>query len=1179
MLKSLLNYWSVQDSFQKITANINEHSDYHATVAGLDGSARNYFMAALAQFCHKPTLVVAADLSRAESIFADLQLFFPGPVKMLPPREFYINSEVISRSGEYQQMRMQFLEWLQTRGEGLYVAPLAALITKAIPPDLWFELVINVSPGQKVNRQELIAKLIERSYERVMLVETGGQFSARGEIIDIFPAGRQEPLRLELFEDRVESIRSFDPATQRSTEKLQEAAILPARELVLPAEVYSSGEKAIGLSLGKTLSGLRRRDVNDRIAILKKQVSRHLERLAQPDGLDLLGSYFPFFYGDGASVIDYLPADFLVIVEEPSAITGNGKKLHQEFENHLSDAILDGAILAPGKKLLWPEDKVLSRLPCPLVGCALFPEAGSFYRKADPYIFESKSVPHYHGQWDLFISDFSGWQKEGHSIYLVAGSEERGRGLLNLIADHGLATGDIGIGISEALLSLPVFSGALEEGFIVPSLQLVVIAEQNLLPKRRKKRRIRQDDGVRLSDYRELSVGDYVVHEQHGIGKYNGLITLEISGIKRDYLHLRYRGTDKLYIPVEQVDLIQKYAGGEGPAPRLHSLGGGEWQRLKRRVNRSVEELARELLALYASRQTVEGYSFGPDHPWQQEFEDQFPYEETVDQLKAVSDVKADLEKNNPMDRLICGDVGYGKTEVAMRAAFKVITEEKQVAVLVPTTVLSQQHYRTFQERFGGFPVRVAQLSRFVPAAKQKELIKDISAGKVDIIIGTHRLLSSDIRFRDLGLLVIDEEQRFGVRQKEKMKRLRLEVDTLAMTATPIPRTLHLSLTGARDLSIIDTPPEDRYPIQTYVLEYSENMVREAIARELNRGGQVYFVFNRVDRIDSFAERIRKLFPEASIAVGHGQLPEKDLERIMIDFQEGRYQVLISTTIIESGLDIPNVNTLIIYEADRFGLAQLYQIRGRVGRSNRLAYAYLTYRKDKVVSETAKKRLKAIREFTELGSGFKVALRDLEIRGTGNILGSEQHGFINAVGFDLYVKLLDQAVAELKNEKPTQRISTRIELQVSAYLPSNYILAQDQKIDFYQRIYNALSAEDISDIKEELNDRYGVPPEPVGQLLQVGRLRTAAAELGVELITQKQDKVVLQFSPSAELNQILSLKNTLPYSERLTIYSRQPLTLKIKGFGRSLPLLEDLDKILVALLAYRQSANGSSEAV
>ncbi len=1176
MLKSMLDLWSEDNSFINITANINKIPEYKAAVTGLDGSARVFFMAALAHFSRRPALIITSDAPRAEKVYSDLQTFLPGQVNLLPSRELFMNTEVLSRSEEYQQMRMQFLEWLYSDKDGIYVAPAAAFISKALPPSHFRGMIIDLQLNQQVDRQELLAQLVGRGYERTTITETGGQFSARGDIIDIYSPGIRNPIRVELFDDVVESIRYFDPHTQRSTEKLERVTIIPARELLITADVRNNGEKKIISSLDEALSKLRKRGKTDTAVRLKQQVGRHLERLAQPDGLDILSSYFSFFYGQGASLLDYLSPGYMVLIEEPAAVAERGKSLRRELEDYSSSAIIEGELLARGDGLLWNEEELLNRLSCPLIAAALFSGTEGIYQPRDSYTLEAKSTPYYHGQWEFFNSDLRGWINENYRVYLLAASEQRGRGLLDLLAGQGLPADDSsGDDSSEATEPLPVLTGSLEEGFIVPGLKLAVVTEQNLLPRRKKKKFFKQRDGIRLSDYRELAVGDYVVHEQHGIGKYQGLNTLEVGGTKRDYLLLKYRGTDKLYIPVDQVGMIQKYSGGEGPAPRLHNLGGGEWQRLKNRVNRSVEELARELLALYAARQAVEGYSFGLDHPWQQEFEAHFPYEETPDQLQAVDDVKADLEKRYPMDRLICGDVGYGKTEVAMRAAFKAVTEGKQVALLVPTTILAQQHYRTFRERFDSFPVRVAQLSRFVSPAKQKELIKDIAAGKIDIVIGTHRLLSKDIRFHDLGLLVVDEEQRFGVRQKEKMKQMRLEVDTLAMTATPIPRTLHLSLAGARDLSIIDTPPEDRYPVQTYVLEYSDNLVREAVQRELNRQGQVYIVFNRVDRIDKYAERIQRMFPDVSVAVGHGQLPEASLERIMADFQDNKHQILISTTIIESGLDISNVNTLIIYEADRFGLAQLYQIRGRVGRSNRLAYAYLTYRKDKIVSETAKKRLRVIKEFTELGSGFKIALRDLEIRGAGNILGAEQHGFIAAVGFDLYARLLDQAVAELKNEKREQKVNPRLELRINAYLPSAYISAQDQKVDFYQRIYSALAPGDLKEIEKELIDRYGSPPDSARNLLKAAELRTMAAELGMELIHQQQSNIIMQFSSDTSFD-FARLKETADFNlDHITVSKRRPLVLKIKEAGKSESLLEDLCLLLNGLIAFRQVSAGS----
>ncbi len=1181
MQNTFLDIWLGEDNFKNILAKLSNRSGYRTMVTGLDDSARIYFMAALTHQCKRPALVVVPDAERMEKLYTGLAGFFPDQIRLLPPRENLMNREVFSRSEEYQQMRLQFLEWLYRGEEGIYLTTISSLLSKMLPVSCWNEFRLHLQPGQQIDQQELISRLVERDYQRVSLTEIKGQFSARGDIIDIYPPGYQLPFRLELFDETIQSLRLYDPSNQRSNHTLTEAVVMPARELVLTDKIYRYGEKLIRDQLNQAFSKLSRRGEKEAAEKLKQAVNLHLERLAQPDGLDYLSSYFPFFYDFGASMLDYLPPEFIVFVEDPSTVSEAGEGTRREVENNFNSSLVEKEMLGSADKLLWNEQELFSKLPCPLISCSLFPGTGGIFKARDTFNLETKSTPYYHGHWDLLKNEYKNWLKNGYQVYLMSSSRQRGLNLLEQLSEQGVfgmsamtETFSDEPFLNDCLPRPLVVDGSLEEGLIIPGLQLVLITEKNLLPRHKKKKSLRQQDGIRLTDYRDLSPGDFVVHEMHGIAKYQGLSTLEIDGVMRDYLLLKYRGSDRLYLPIDQISLIQKYSGGGGSSPRLHSLGGGEWQRLKKKVNTSIGELAQELLSLYASRQAVEGYSFGSDHPWQQEFEIHFPYEETADQLQAIKDVKADLEKQHPMDRLICGDVGYGKTEVAMRAAFKVVMEGKQVIIMVPTTVLAQQHYRTFRERFEGFPVRAAQLSRFVSKTDQKEIIKDISAGKIDIIIGTHRLLSKDLAFNDLGLLVLDEEHRFGVRQKEKIRQMRLEVDTLSMTATPIPRTLHLSMAGARDLSIIDSPPEDRYPVQTYVLEYSEDLVREAVQRELNRDGQVFIVFNRVDHIESFTEKIRKMFPEVSIAIGHGRMSEKTLESIMSDFQEGRYKVLVCTTIIESGLDIPNVNTLIVYEADKFGLAQLYQIRGRVGRSNRLAYAYLTYRKDKMVSETAQKRLKAVKEFTELGSGFKIALRDLEIRGAGNILGAEQHGFITAIGFDLYCKLLDQAVAELKNEKIDQAVNPRLELQVNAYLPSSYINSQAQKVYFYQRIYNVNSQEELLEIEEELIDRYGSPLEPVKNLLAVAELRVMAMKLGIELI-QQQVETTIQFSPGSVFNTKLLTKTSLFKTGIITVKKNKPLKLTIKKTGMLTAQFPALVMFLEELISLQPEPSGS----
>lgn len=1109
ILQALLGQWARETSFNDLVKSLNKPR-FRAAAHGLDGSAKAYFMAALARSSGRPTLVVTADPARAEKLFEDLLSFLPrSAVHLLPSRELFITGDLLSMSAETLEQRLHFYEWASTGGAGVCVAPVAALLSRAVPLEAWSSLLPPLQPGLAIHRDRLMGGLVELGYRRCPLVEGKGSFSARGEIIDLFPPGRDEPLRVELFEDSIASLRTFNPQNQRSTGTVERARILPAWELILPEEVYTRGAESLHRESSKAVDRLRR--ARDTAAErLKSRVDQHLGRLGQPGGLEMLSDYFPFFYGQGAALWEYLRPGSLVLLDEPARIIETAGVLRRELADHRGTLFMQGDLLPSQLDPVWTLEELLERLSHPAVAVSYFPGTGFAEEEAG---FDAKEMPFYHGQWDLFYEDARRWLRDGFRVVVLASSAEGARSLENLFRERGLPPGSLN-GVPGAGGGLQVGVAGLEGGFLLPGLRLAVVSESNLVPRRRKKKRLARREGVALSHYRELAAGDYVVHEQHGIGKYLGLSTLEINGAKRDFLQVKYSGADRLYIPVDQIQIIQKYVGEEGKAPRLHSLGGGEWQRLKSKATASVQELARDLFSLYASREAAPGYAFGFEHPWQREFEAQFPYEETPDQLQAIADVKKDMEMSRPMDRLICGDVGYGKTEVALRAAFKAALEGKQVAVLAPTTILAQQHFRTFSERFRDFPLKVSQLSRFVSPARQKEIIRDLARGRCDVIIGTHRLLSRDVRFHDLGLLIIDEEQRFGVRSKEKLKQMRLEVDVLAMTATPIPRTLHLSIVGARDLSVIETPPENRYPVQTFVVEYSDGLVREAVQRELNRQGQVYFVFNRVQGIEAMAAHLQDLFPSARIAVGHGRMSEAHLEGVMNDFLDGRYDILVSTTIVEAGLDIPNVNTMVVYDADNFGLAQLYQLRGRVGRSNRLAYAYLTYRKDKIMTESSRKRLQAIKEFTELGSGFKIALRDLEIRGAGNILGAEQHGFMVAVGFDLYVRLLEQAVSVLRREPVREDVAPepRLELKINAYLPSSYIANQDQKIDFYQRIYTARDMAELAEVEEDLRDRYGKPPLPVKNLVEVARLRLLAIRLGVDSVRQEKGLIVIKFA-------------------------------------------------------------------
>ncbi|HWR40083.1 MAG TPA: transcription-repair coupling factor [Patescibacteria group bacterium] len=778
----------------------------------------------------------------------------------------------------------------------------------------------------------------------------------------------------------------------------------------------------------------------------------------------------------------------------------------------------------------------------------------------------AKGVAPFHRQMDLVVTELQGWQDKKYQVLVLMSSAEKAASLRETLAEEGvnvaLASGEPALVPGMAMITVGILSAGLE----LPTARLAVVTELDIMGRQKKKRRSRTSKDQQIAYFRDINVGDYVVHVSHGIGKYVGVETLDVGGVHKDYLHIRYAGDDKLYVPTDQVQLLQKYIGSEGEAPRLSKMGGSDWLKAKTRAKVAVADLAKELLALYAERQVQSGFAFDPDTTWQREFEDAFAFEETPDQLSAINEVKADMERPQPMDRLLCGDVGFGKTEVAIRAAFKAVMNGKQVAVLVPTTVLAQQHFQTFTNRFAGFGPTVDVISRFRSAREQKATLAKVATGRVDVLIGTHRLLQTDVTFKDLGLLVVDEEQRFGVAQKERLKKWKANLDVLTLSATPIPRTLHMSLAGARDMSIIETPPEDRFPTQTYVVEYHEEVIQEAIERELKRGGQVYFVYNRVQTIDKVHRQLSEMLPEASIKTAHGQMPEELLEQVMLDFYEGEDDVLLCTSIIENGLDVANANTIIIYDADRFGLSQLYQMRGRVGRSHRLAYAYCTYRRDKALSEVAEKRLQAIKEFAELGSGFKIAMRDLEIRGAGNLLGREQHGHIVTVGFEMYCRLLDEAVQELKQgtyvEPPAEPV---LEFNADAYLSGDYIGDAMHKIELYQRIAAIRNEEHIQELTDEMVDRFGDPPLPVANLLMVARIKNWARGLGVKSISEKNNRVEIVFSdrPDVAPEGLAAARNLYP--GKLSFLPGSPQTIRLITTRLNQPLFDCLLKILKAL--------------
>lgn len=981
-------------------------------------------------------------------------------------------------------------------------------------PEKFIQAVKRIAVGDSVDMEELLRHLVELGYEKNYQAQTRGEFSVRGGIIDIFPLTEENPFRIELWGDEVDSIRSFDPESQRSIENMEEIHIYPACELVLTEEERKTGIERILKEAEKVSAKLRkemRTEEAYRIKSAAEQIAEEAGELCMSAGLD---AYLSYFCEERVSLLDYFDVKNTVIfLDEAIRTVERGIATETEFSESMKQRLEKGYILPGQMRELFGYKEILAKISgrkC--ISLVALEMKNPHLDFNDRMNIQSKTVNPYNNSFELLVKDLERYKRNGYRVVLLSGSRTRAKRLaddlmgegLNVFYsedfDHEVKPGEIMTGY-----------GKLKKGYEYPMLKFVVISESDIFGgERKKKKRRRLYEGERIASFTDLNIGDYVVHENHGLGIYRGLEKIEVDKVVKDYIKIEYAGGGNLYILATQLELIQKYAGADARKPKLNKLGGQEWNRTKTKVRGAVREIAQDLVVLYAQRQSQKGFVYGPDTVWQREFEEMFPFEETEDQELAIAATKADMESTKIMDRLICGDVGYGKTEIAIRAAFKAVQDGKQVAFLVPTTILAQQHYNTFVQRMKDFPVNVELLCRFRSAAEQRKTIENLKKGSVDIVIGTHRLLSKDVSYKSLGLLVIDEEQRFGVTHKEKIKQMKTDVDVLTLTATPIPRTLHMSLIGIRDMSVLEEPPMDRIPIQTYVMEYNEELVREAISRELGRGGQTYYVYNRVREIADVAVKLSELVPEANIAYAHGQMRETELENIMYRFINGEIDVLVSTTIIETGMDISNVNTMIIHDADNMGLSQLYQLRGRVGRSNRTAYAFLMYKRDKLLKEVAEKRLTAIKEYTELGSGFKIAMRDLEIRGAGNLLGAEQHGHMEAVGYDLYCKMLNEAVKEAKGIAVEEKFDTAIDIDIDAYIPMGYIPNEFQKLDIYKRIAGIETAEEIEEMLEELIDRFGDPPKSVENLLYIARVKSKAHHVYYTEVAQKGD--TLQFT-------------------------------------------------------------------
>lgn len=1014
-------------------------------IAGSTGSQKSHLAYALSGDGRR-ILYILADEEKAKEVLEEYQ-FLDGEVLFYPAKDFLFYRADIR--GKYLvKQRMEVFRALKEEENVTVITTIGALMDGVRPPLKIDEEVFSVRTGETSDLEELVQRLSAMGYDREVQIEGPGQFAVRGGIVDIFPLTEEMPVRIEFWDDEIDSIRTFDAQTQRSIENREEITVYPARDEA---------------------------DEQEEVSFLR---------------------YFR-------------PEETLLFLDEPARLYERGEVIEEEVRQ-ARERREEEEKLPEGEKdiRIFPVHEIAGLInKYHSIGFTALEGKVKEFLVRDVYSILAKNVNPYNSSFEVLTRDLKRLKRNGYRVILLSGSRTRARRLAEDLRDYDLNSfydedPERLVKPGEILVSY----GHVAVGYEYPMLKFTVISETDIFGKKKKKKRRRIYEGEKIQSFTDLKPGDYVVHENHGLGIYQGIEKIEIDRIEKDYMKISYAGGGNLYIPATQMDLIQKYASADAKKPKLNRLGGQDWERTKTRVRKAVQVIARDLVELYAARQEKEGYAYEPDTVWQKEFEEMFPFEETDDQAAAIEETKKDMESHKIMDRLICGDVGFGKTEVAIRAAFKAVQENKQVAFLVPTTILAQQHYNTLVQRMKDFPVRVDLMCRFRTPSQQKKTLEDLKKGQVDILVGTHRILSQDVCFKDLGLLVIDEEQRFGVQHKEKIKKLRENVDVLTLTATPIPRTLHMSLIGIRDMSVLEEAPMDRMPIQTYVMEYQDEMVREAIVRELSRQGQVYYVYNKVKDIAEITARVQSLVPEANVAYAHGQMREHQLERIMYDFINGDIDVLVSTTIIETGLDISNANTMIIHDADKLGLSQLYQLRGRVGRSNRMAYAFLLYRRDRLLREVAEKRLAAIREFTDLGSGFKIAMRDLEIRGAGNLLGEAQHGHMEAVGYDLYCKMLNEAVKNMKqgtSQEEAASFTTTVDLNVDAFIPASYIPDEYQKLDIYKRIALIETEEEMDDMMEELIDRFGDIPKKVQKLILIARLKAFAHSVYVTSIEQK----------------------------------------------------------------------------
>ncbi len=1071
------------------------------------------------------SLIVVSTLNRAKRLATDLSFFDARNTYILPPDDESM-IQYDAKSNDELLQRMKVLKAV-TKGEDcIVIAPVTGAIKKLPPKEIFEENVVELQRGKDIDPEEVKAKLSFMGYERVPMIESRGEFSIRGGIIDIFTPDSDMPYRVELFDTEIDSIRTFDIDSQRSAEELKCVTICQCSQLVKDSDVFEKAKNNINAAYLKAIKKLEKKEgSSETVHNLKQRRGQLEDYIDNMMNLQYMEKFINYFYDETMYIWDYMKKPE-IFIDDPARIL----ETLEVYEKERSDDI--AAILNAGRGI-GDDFKAISGQKDYFL---LYEKEGYIFTpftstiKNAPFLTQlitvnCRQTPTYNGRMDLLKGDLCSYIRREFDVTIVCSGDERRKNLEEFLVHENLAG------------KVKLIQGTLTSGMEFTDKKLCYIWEGDIFGGNRKSRKGKKKSrGEQIKSFADVQTGDYVVHESHGIGKFTGIEQLIVQGVKKDYLKVKYAGEDSLYIPVDQLGMLQKYVGGDGVAPKLNKLSGSEWKQTKAKARAAITDMADELIRLSAIRMNEKGFAFSEDTVWQKEFEDSFPFSETDDQLRCIEEIKKDMEKDSPMDRLLCGDVGFGKTEVAARALFKCVADGKQAAVLVPTTLLANQHYYTLKDRFEKFPFKVEMLSRFRSPKQQKLILEGLEKGSVDLIIATHRLLSKDIDFKDLGLLVIDEEQRFGVKHKEKLKQLKENVDVLTLSATPIPRTLHMSLSGIKDMSTLEEPPEDRYPVQTYVMEQDDFVMRDAIEKELARGGQVYVLYNRVESINRVAGDIERLVPNASVVVGHGKMPANKLEEIIVDFSEGEYNVFVSTTIIESGIDIPNVNTMIVLDADKFGLAQLYQLRGRVGRSDRMAYAYLMYKKDKVLSEIAEKRLKAIREFTEFGSGFKIAMKDLELRGAGNLLGTEQSGHMLSIGYELYCKMLEEAVDKVKGiEKLPQSEETAFSLPIPAIIPVRYIENEVLRLQMYKKIAMIENDDDENEIVDELIDRFGDIPRDTMNLIKISKIRAMAGKLGVSEIQQQGYKVIFSLWENVKFNEGMMSRLVEAYGAKMMI--------------------------------------------